>query len=225
MLLDPDATGGSVPLSPGREDASEGRGVPLGAVVEACGASAWARAGQVGVLVVRGLGFQGEDCALCWGRTFVKDGCVLISVICNRTQSSCGKYVLTKDGTVWCGPCSGQCVGGGPGVCAGGLGVRAARTHPKRRGLILRVQSSSLLVRPRGGCPVPETGERPNSPTSRSYLRACIRGGKGTNARPKVRTRGRLHRTFATGPSGGRGGPGRSRRSPRPRRRQPPWRA
>ena len=66
MLLDPDATGRSVPLSPGREDASEGRGVPLGAVVEACGASAWARAGQVGVLVVRGA-VPGVRTALCVG--------------------------------------------------------------------------------------------------------------------------------------------------------------
>ena len=42
-----------------------------------------------------GLGSRGEDCASCWGRTFIKDGCILISVICDRTQSSCGKYVLT----------------------------------------------------------------------------------------------------------------------------------
>ena len=42
-----------------------------------------------------GLGSRGEDCVSCWGRTFIKDGCILISVICDGTQSSCGKYVLT----------------------------------------------------------------------------------------------------------------------------------
>ena len=42
-----------------------------------------------------GLGSRGQGCASCWGRTFIKDGCILISVICDRTQSSCGKYVLT----------------------------------------------------------------------------------------------------------------------------------
>ena len=61
-----------------------------------CGASSRSRGERAGVLVVwRGSVPRGEDCALCRGRTFIKDGYVLISVICNRTQSSCGKYVPT----------------------------------------------------------------------------------------------------------------------------------
>ena len=65
-----------------------------GAIRDPHGASSRSRGGRVGVLVVWWDSVpRGEDCALCRGRTFVKDGYVLISVICNRTQSSCGKYV------------------------------------------------------------------------------------------------------------------------------------
>ena len=92
-----------------------------GAIRDPHGASSRSRGGRAGVLVVwRGSVPRGEDCALCRGRTFIKDGYVLISVICNRTQSSCGKYVPTEGGAAGHGPRSGQCVGGGPDGCAGG---------------------------------------------------------------------------------------------------------
>ena len=36
---------------------------------------------------------RGGDFVSCWGRTFIQDDCTLAPVICDRTLSSCGKYV------------------------------------------------------------------------------------------------------------------------------------
>ena len=40
---------------------------------------------------------RGEDCVSCWGRTFIQDDCTLAPVVCNRTLSSCGKYVPDRN--------------------------------------------------------------------------------------------------------------------------------
>ena len=53
-----------------------------------------------------GLGtyFVIGDCVSCRGRTFPQDDCVLVPVVCDRTQSSCRKYVL--DGAHGRRPCA-----------------------------------------------------------------------------------------------------------------------
>ena len=40
---------------------------------------------------------RGGDCVSCWGRTFIQDDCTLAPVVCNRTLSSCGKYVPDRN--------------------------------------------------------------------------------------------------------------------------------
>ena len=39
----------------------------------------------------------GGDCVSCWGRAFIQDDCTLAPVICDRTLSSCGKYVPDRN--------------------------------------------------------------------------------------------------------------------------------
>ena len=40
---------------------------------------------------------RGGDCVSYWGRTFIQDDCTLAPVVCNRTLSSCGKYVPDRN--------------------------------------------------------------------------------------------------------------------------------
>lgn len=40
---------------------------------------------------------RGGDCVSYWGRTFIQDDCTLTPVVCNRTLSSCGKYVPDRN--------------------------------------------------------------------------------------------------------------------------------
>ena len=73
---------------------------------------------------------------------------------------------------------------GWPGVGDG----RGAR-RPRGRGLVMR---AGLRSSPRSYCVCPGQAGSRRWPTSRSYLGTRVRGVEGTNARPKVRTRGRF---------------------------------